>query len=346
MLAGRLNPTARTFEMRSVPVPTPGPGQVRIRVRAAGVCLSDVHLIDGSLRPAFLTADEVTLGHEVAGEIDEVGPEVPDQWRPGARVVLEAGERCGQCPRCTRFRAPCLAVRTRGVDYDGGWAEYALASHHTLIAIPDSLTYEQAAIVPDAVSTPWGAVAGTGRAEPGLPAGVWGVGGLGAHAVQLLRLVGAAPIIAVDPLEAARSRALDFGADYAFDPADAHFGEQVSAVTGGAGLDVAYDMAGVGAVREQAIRCLARGGRLVLVGLTPEPLTVPNSIVVSVRGTKILGHYGSHPGAVERLIDLIRYGRLDLSRSISGTLPLTAAPDAVKALTDKQGNPIRLILRP
>lgn len=346
MLAGRLNPSAGTFEMRDVPVPEPGPGQVRIRVRAAGVCLSDVHLIDGSLRPAFLDTPEVTLGHEVAGEIDHVGPGVPEQWQVGVRVVLEAGERCGQCPQCTRFRAPCLTGRTRGVDYDGGWAEYALASHHTLVAIPDTLSFEQAAIVPDAVSTPWGAVAGTGRAEPGRPAGVWGVGGLGAHAVQLLRMIGAAPVIAVDPLEAARDRALAFGADFAFDPADPHFGEQILAVTGGLGLDVAYDMAGVGAVREQAMRCLAREGRLVLVGLTPEPLTVPNSIALSVRGQRILGHYGSHPGDVERLIELIRFGRLDLSRSISGTLPLTEAPDAVKALADKQGNPIRLILVP
>lgn len=345
MLAGRLNPSAGTFEMRTVPIPEPGPGQVRIRVRAAGVCLSDVHLIDGSLRPAFLDAEEVTLGHEVAGEIDVVGPDVPEGWRPGDRVVLEAGERCGHCPQCARFRA-CVAVRTRGVDYDGGWAEYALASHHTLVAIPDTLSFEQAAIVPDAVSTPWGAVAGTGRAMPGRPAGVWGVGGLGAHAVQLLRIVGAAPIVAVDPLEAARDRALAFGADFAFDPADPHFGEQIAAVTGGAGLDVAYDMAGVGAVREQAVRCLARDGRLVLVGLTPEPLTLPNSIAVSVRGTKILGHYGSTAGDVERLIGLIRHGRLDLSRSISGTLPLAEAPAAVKALSDKQGNPIRLILTP
>jgi threonine dehydrogenase-like Zn-dependent dehydrogenase len=346
MLAGRLNPNAGTFEMREVPVPEPGPGQVRIRVRAAGVCLSDVHLIDGSLRPAFLDAQEVTLGHEVAGEIDVVGPDVPDLWQPGARVVLEAGEQCGHCQNCTSHRAPCLAVRTRGVDYDGGWAEYALASHHTLVAIPDTLSFEQAAIVPDAVSTPWGAVAGTGRAEPGRPAGVWGIGGLGAHAVQLLRLLGAAPVVAVDPLEAARNRALEFGADFAFDPADPHFGEQILAVTGGAGLDVAYDMAGVGVVREQALRCLGRDGRLVLVGLTPEPLTVPNSIALSVRGQRILGHYGSSAGAVDRLIDLIRYGRLDLSRSISGTLPLAEAPDAVKALASKQGNPIRLILVP
>jgi threonine dehydrogenase-like Zn-dependent dehydrogenase len=346
MLAGRLNPSAGTFEMKQVPVPEPGPGQVRIRVRAAGVCLSDVHLIDGSLSPAFLTEPEVTLGHEVAGEIDVVGPDVPEQWQPGTRVTLAAGERCGQCPQCTRFREPCLAVRTRGVDYDGGWAEYAIATHHTLVAIPDSLPFEQAAIVPDAVSTPWGAVAGTGRAEPGRPAGVWGIGGLGAHAVQLLRILGAAPIVAADPLESARERALEFGADFAFDPTAPDFGDQVLAATGGAGLDVAYDMAGVGAVRSQALRCLARGGRLVLVGLTPEPLTVKNSIALSVRGLKVIGHYGSAPGDVERLVDLTRYGRLDLSKSISGTMPLAEAPEAVRALTDKTGNPIRLILVP
>jgi threonine dehydrogenase-like Zn-dependent dehydrogenase len=346
MLAARLDPNAGTFELRDVPIPEPGPGQVRIRVRAAGVCLSDVHLIDGSLRPAFLRAPEVTLGHEVAGEIDVVGPDVPGRWQPGARVVLEAGERCGRCQQCVGFRAPCEAGLTRGVDYDGGWAEYALASHHTLVEIPDALPFEQAAIVPDAVSTPWGAIAGTGRAEPGRAAGVWGVGGLGVHAVQLLRLVGAAPVVAVDPLAAARDRAVDFGADFAFDPADPHFGEQVVAVTSGAGLDVAYDMAGVGAVREQAVRCLGRGGRLVLVGLTPEPLTVQDSIMLSFRGARILGHYGSQPGDVARLVELIRHGRLDLGRSISGTMPLADAPDAVEALATKRGNPIRLVLIP
>lgn len=346
MLAGRLNPKAGTFEMREVPVPKPGPGQVLVRVRAAGVCLSDVHLIDGSLRPSFLAGDEVTLGHEVAGEIDVVGPDVPAQWQPGTRVVLAAGERCGECPLCIRHRSTCVAGRTRGVDYDGGWAEYTLASHHTLFAIPDGMPFEQAAIVPDAVSTPWGAVAGTGRAEPGRPAGVWGVGGLGAHAVQLLRIVGAAPIIAVDPLAAARERALEFGADLVLDPADQDFVDRLYAATGGVGLDVAYDMAGVGAVRQQAVRCLAAGGRLVLVGLTPEPLTVPNSIMLSFRGQQILGHYGSQESDIERLLELNRLGRLDLSRSISGTLPLSKAPEAVRALIDKTDNPIRLILVP
>lgn len=345
MLAGRLNMETREFAVREVAVPEPGPGQVLIRVRAAGVCLSDVHLIDGSLTPRFLRVPEVTLGHEVAGEIEALGADVPDPWRPGDRVVLQAGERCGRCANCQRFQPPCLMTQTRGVDYDGGWAEFALASHHTLVSIPDSLPFDQAAIVPDAVSTPWGAVTGTGRAQPGRPAGVWGVGGLGAHAVQLLRLLGVAPIVAVDPLPAGRERALEFGADVAIDSGAPDVRDQIMAVTGGTGLDVAYDFAGVAAVRTQAVPCLGLGGRLVLVGLTPEPLKL-DSLGLTVRNQQILGNYGSTPGAVEQLVALTRYGRLDLSRSISGTLPLAEAADAVARLTTKDGDPIRLILEP
>ncbi|MFC4061776.1 zinc-binding dehydrogenase [Planomonospora corallina] len=346
MLAGRLDVTTKTFALEEIPVPEPGPGQVRIRVRAAGVCLSDVHLIDGSLTPQFLTTDKVTLGHEVSGVVDALGPDVPAGWTPGQRVLLNAGERCGQCPNCVRFTEPCLQVRTRGVDYDGGWAQYALATHHTLVPIPDDLPFEQAAIIPDAVSTPWAAIVSTGKAQPARPAGVWGIGGLGAHAVQLLRLVGAAPIIAVDPLPAARERALAFGADTALDPTAPDLPHQVTAAAGGRGLDLALDFAGVPAVREQAVSCLAPAGRLVLVGLTPAALTITDSIRFSYLGRQILGHYGSTPEHVPQLVDLTRHHRLDLARSISGTLPLADAATAVDRLTRKEGDPVRLILTP
>ncbi|GAA3141719.1 zinc-binding dehydrogenase [Planomonospora alba] len=346
MLAGRLDVATKTFALEHVPVPEPGPGQVRIRVKAAGVCLSDVHLIDGSLNPLFLAGDKVTLGHEVSGVVDALGPDVPTGWSPGQRVLLNAGERCGRCPNCVRFIDPCLQVRTRGVDYDGGWAEYALATHHTLVAIPDNLPFEQAAIIPDAVSTPWAAIVATGRAQPARPVGVWGVGGLGAHAVQLLRIIGAAPVIAADPLPAARDRALEFGADTALDPAAPDFTDRMLAATAGRGLDLALDFAGVPAVREQAVSCLAPGGRLALVGLVPAPLTVTESIRFSYLGQQILGHYGSAPEHVTQLVDLTRHHRLDLARSISGTLPLAEAAAAVDRLTRKEGDPIRLILTP
>ncbi|WP_019854839.1 zinc-binding dehydrogenase [Actinopolyspora mortivallis] len=346
MLAGRLNVDTARFALEEIPVPEPGHGEVRVRVRAAGVCLSDVHLVEGSLRPRFLEESAVTLGHEVAGEIDALGPGVPEGWKPGARVLLQAGERCGRCARCVRYTEPCLSARTRGVDYDGGWAEYALATHHTLVSVPDELPLEQAAIVPDAVSTPWAALVSTADVRPAQPVGVWGVGGLGAHGIQLLRLVGAAPIVAVDPLESARARALDFGADAVFDPGDPELPRRVGAATGGHGLDAAFDFAGVPAVREQAAECLAPQGKLTLVGLTPEPLTITDGVRFSFAKQQLRGHYGSSPAHVEQLVELTRHRRLDLSRSVSDTMPLSEAGAAIERLQRGGDTPIRLVLTP
>jgi D-arabinose 1-dehydrogenase-like Zn-dependent alcohol dehydrogenase len=333
MLAARLNVTDHTLSLEDVPVPEPGPGEVRVRVAAAGVCLSDVHLIDGSLSPLYLAGDRVTLGHEVAGVVDALGPDTAGLTE-GQRVLLHAGE-----PRDG-------VVHTRGVDYDGGWAEYALATAATVVPVPDSLPLEQAAILPDAVSTPWAAITTTARVRPAEAVGVWGAGGLGAHALQLLRLVGAAPVVAVDPLPAARERALAFGADLALDAADPDLPRRVHAATGGRGLAAAFDFAGVPAVREQAVSCLAGHGRLVLVGLTDQPLTLSNGTAFSYFQQQILGHYGSGPEHLTELVSLVAHDRIDFHRSITGVLPLSEAREAVDRLIRKEGDPIRLVLRP
>lgn len=333
MLAARLQIADRRLVVEDVPVPEPDAGQVRIAVRAAGVCLSDVHLVQGLLTPAYLDGDVVTLGHEISGTIDALGPGVTG-WAEGQRVLLQAGELSGG------------RVLTRGVDYDGGWAEYALANVATLVPIPDSLAFEQAAIIPDAVSTPWAAITATGQVKPGEAAGAWGLGGLGAHAVQLLRLVGAAPIIAIDPISAARDRAVDLGTDLVLDPADPDLPARILDITDGRGLAAAFDFAGVGAVRDQALGCLGPGGRLVLIGLTSQPLTIARPTMISFFQQQIRGHYGSAPDDLGVLVRLVGHGRLDFTRSITEVLPLSDAASAVYRLENKIGNPVRLILRP
>jgi D-arabinose 1-dehydrogenase-like Zn-dependent alcohol dehydrogenase len=333
MLAGRMNFASQTFAVKEVPIPTPGPGEVRVKVRAAGVCLSDVHLIDGTLRPLLLPGDEVTLGHEVAGEVELLGDR-DERFDLGARVIVGAGRHVGG------------VVWTMGVDYDGGWAEYLIADAEMLVPIPDDLPFEQAAIIPDAVSTPWGAIEWTGKVKPGESVGVWGVGGLGAHGVQLLRFAGAAPIVAVDPLPAARERAIAFGADLALDPGDPAFAAKLAAVTRGDGLDVAIDFAGVVAVRAQALACLGLGGRLILVGISGGELTLGRDAAFSYTRRQVLGHYGYEERHVAELVRLTELGRLDFSRSVSATIPLAEAADAVARLESKEGNPIRLVLVP
>jgi threonine dehydrogenase-like Zn-dependent dehydrogenase len=213
--------------------------------------------------------------------------------------------------------------------------------------LPDTIPFEQGAIIPDAVSTPWGAITESGAVRPAEAVGVWGVGGLGVHAVQLLRAIGACPVVAVDPSPVARERALAAGADLALDSADPELRRTVRAATGGLGLAAAFDFAGVPPVREQAVSVLAPKGRLVLVGLTDKPLTVTDGTRFSYLQQRILGHYGSDmPVALPQLLRLIQGGRLDFSGSVSGVLPLAEAAEAVARLEKKEGNPIRLVLRP
>ncbi|PRY37961.1 D-arabinose 1-dehydrogenase-like Zn-dependent alcohol dehydrogenase [Umezawaea tangerina] len=345
MLAGRLDLTTLDFAVEEVPVPVPGPGEVLVAVAAAGVCLSDLHLIDGTLRVWQNDHPKLTLGHEVSGTVAVIGPDVPSSVTVGRRVILQAGQSCGACELCVRQR-PCLNGRTRGVHYDGGWAQYALARHDTLVPIPDHLPFDQAAIIPDAVSTPYAAIMSTAQVRPAQSVGVWGIGGLGAHAVQLLRFTGAAPIIAIDPLPEARARASTFGADLTLDPTAADFTDRVLTATTGRGLDHAFDFAGTPTIHDQATKVLGLSGTLVLVGLSNGPLTLTDGIGFSVRNQRLLGHFGSTPEDVEALVALTTYHRLDFTNSISAHIPLTNATDAVHQLATRTNNPIRLVLIP
>ena len=327
MKAGRIAVSTRKFEVTDVPTPDAGSNQVRIKVGAAGVCLSDVHFLEGILSPGYLAGDHVTLGHEVAGTIDQVGEDV-ESCSVGERVVVVAGERNG-----------ANQIMTLGFDYDGGWAEYLVVDAEQVMLIPDSLPFEQAAIIPDAVSTPWAAISSTGKIQAGESVAVFGVGGLGIHAVQLLRTIGCGKVIAIDPRADARANAIARGADFAFAPDDPELKAH-------RGLHAAFDFAGVSPVRKQALSLLGEQGRLIIVGIANEPIVIPSDMAFTYMRTQILGHYGSEAHHVRELIEFVRQGKLDLSHSISEVLPLASASEALDKLANKVGNPIRIVLKP
>ena len=327
MKAGRITISTRKFAVTEVPTPNAGPGQVRIKVGAAGVCLSDVHLLDSTLSPGYLTGDEVTLGHEVAGTIDQLGEGV-HTYQIGDRVLVIAGERNEK-----------NQITTLGFDYDGGYAEYVVTKAALIVKIPDDLPFEEAAIIPDAVSTPWAAISSTAKMQPGESAAVFGVGGLGIHAVQLLKMLGCSKVIAIDPRPDARAKALEIGADFAFDPSDEELKKH-------RGLNAAFDFAGVTPVRKQALSLLGEQGRFVIVGIANEPITIPNDMAFTYMRTQILGHYGSEPVHTKELVEFVRQGKLNLKGSISEVLPLDQAALALEKLEKKIGNPIRIVLKP
>jgi D-arabinose 1-dehydrogenase-like Zn-dependent alcohol dehydrogenase len=336
---------SRRLEVGEVPDPEPGPGEVLVRVQACGICLSDVHLIDGTL-PSPL--ERVTPGHEPAGVIERLGDGVPGRWSIGTRVLMAAGKPCGKCLNCLRGYPPskCLAPLVMGFAFDGAWAEYVVVPWQALTAVPDHVPIEQAAILADAVSTPYAGLTDRAGLRQGESVGLWGIGGLGIHAVMVARLVGASPIIALDPSEAARERALDRGADHALDPTTEGVEQKVRELTGGLGLDVAVDLYGSNRVLVQADACLGRFGRLLIVGLSAEPISLGPNALFGLSSHSLLGHLGYDKSHLDQLMGFVASGRLDVSGSISDVIPLEDVARGVERLATKEGNPIRLVVAP
>jgi threonine dehydrogenase-like Zn-dependent dehydrogenase len=233
-----------------------------------------------------------------------------------------------------------------GFAYDGAWAEYVAVPFFALSAVPDRVSVEQAAILADAVATPFAALVDTGALRPGESVGLWGIGGLGTHAVQLARLMGAGLVVAVDPLTSARDRALKVGADAAIDPSAADVSTEIRGLTGGLGLDLAVDLVGANVVLQQAVSCLGRGGRAVMVGLSLETVELEPSIVFGIQRHSVMGHLGYQKRHLDDLVRLLAAGRLDLSTSISDVIPLGDVAAGVQRLADKDGDPVRIVVRP
>ena len=343
MRAARFVAPGRGVEIHEVPRPDPGPLDVLVRVEACGICLSDVHLFDGSIPPVV---QPVTPGHESCGVIEAAGELVPNAG-VGRRVSLMGGRPCTKCRMCRSGRLDeCQNLEVMGFHYDGAWADYVVVPYYAVTAVPDGVPVEQAAILADAVATPYAALSDRASLRPGESVGLWGIGGLGTHAVQIARLLGAGLIVAVDPLESARKRALDLGADVALDPLEQDVLAEITALTSGDKLDVAVDLVGANAVLKQAVHCLGTRGRAVMVGLSLEHLELGPGILLGVQSQSILGHLGYGKKHLDQLVTLLARGRLDLSRSISDVLPLEDVADGVDRLADKRGDPVRLIVRP
>lgn len=343
MLAARFSEPGTPIEIEEIPVPSPRSYEVLVRVEACGICLSDIHLIEGSVPPIV---SPVTPGHEACGVVAKTGL-MTAGWSEGDRVVMTGGRYCGSCQRCLTGRfEDCVAWELLGFHYDGAWAEYVLAPALALARVPEGIPSEQAAILADAVATPYAALLETGGLQPGEAVGLWGIGGLGTHAVQIARLAGAAPIIAVDPLEGARKRALGLGADLALDPGETEFMARIMEVTDGLGLDLALDLIGKNDVIKQAVQSLTRGGRLVVVGQSIERIELGPAVLFSTRATKLLGHLGYRKRHLDDLVRLLASGRLDLSGSITDVIPLAQINEGVDRLRQRDGDVVRIMVRP
>ncbi|MCF2706178.1 zinc-binding dehydrogenase [Arcanobacterium haemolyticum] len=343
MLAERFYADGRRVEVEEIPIPEPGPGQVRVKVAYCGICHSDLSLINGAF-PDLLPV--VTQGHEAAGTIDKIGPGVTG-WELGDKVIPSAGRPCLTCRRCRRGDfANCLDLQLMAFAYDGGWAQYTIANATGMTRIPDDVDLKQAAILADAVSTPFGAVVRTGKVHPGNAVAVWGLGGVGTHIVQLAKLAGAVPIIGIDINDESLERAKRLGADYVFRADDENLLDSITKATGGRMVDVAFDAVGISSTLRQAVASLDNNGKAVAVGMSAQDMNLGSFLDFNLHSKQVLGHLGYQTQDIAMLTEMLAYGRLDLTESISEIVSLRDIKVGIDHLERKVGNPIRILVDP
>lgn len=295
------------------PTPTPGPGEVVLDVTAAGLCHSDLTLMSRAAEshPFGLP---IVLGHEVAGTVREVGEGVPDVT-VGDPVVVHGPWGCGDCRRCRAGeenlcpRAARQRIFAVGLGADGGLAEQLLVPSARHLVRADGIAPEQAAPLTDAGLTAYNAVRLSRDAmSEDTTVLVLGVGGLGHLALQLVKHLTSARVVAVDVSPAARELATRLGADEVLDPVTTPVAQELRALTDGDGADVVLDFVASEATLTDAVSCLAPGGELSVVGVGAA--TVPVAVKTMPLGACVRTPYWGPRGDLVEVLELSRRGVL------------------------------------
>lgn len=325
MRAAVLREFGRPLAVEEVEVPVPGPDDVLVRVRAAGICATDVKLVEGKTPPPPPLPH--IPGHEVAGEVVTAAGELA----AGQRVACHIVGSCGECEECRRgYPVLCAQALRLGLDRPGGMAEYVVVPRDQALPFDDRVSFAQAAVAMDAVTSPWYALHVTGRVEPGEKVVIVGVGGLGSNAVQLAAAAGATvAAVDVDPGRLEEARRL--GAELAVAPDSL---EQLREWSGG-GADVAVELSGRREGFDLAAAAVRGGGRVVVCGYAPGVEYGMDSVRLVLENIRVLGSRNLTPEASRAALQAIAGGEVSpaISRQIelddvNGALDLLRAGQA------------------
>ena len=311
-----------------VETPRVGPGQALVRVKACGVCFLDTIVRSGLRSKA---KRPLVLGHEIAGEVAEIGPGV-QSVKAGDRVAVAFRIPCGHCLSCRAERESlCDNTRGIGVDLDGGYAEYVVVPELSLQHVPEGVGYEQAAVCGCVVGACYVGLVKKAGVRPGEVVLVTGAGGgIGIHSVQIAKMCGA-HVIATTTSPGKVARIREWGADEVI-CTKGDFSDQVRKLTDGRGAAVVLESVG-SPVFAASFRALARGGRFVFAGeLTGAPASF-NAALVIYKEPVITGVQPPTGGELGEVLHLVATGRL--KPVVSQVLPLGEAPRAHRMLAER-----------
>lgn len=336
------------FGVTDVDLDPPKIGEVLVRMKATGVCHSDLSIANGTI-PSPLP---VVLGHEGAGIVEQVGEGVTNVV-PGDHVAISFIPSCGECFHCLRREAYLCSVAPQNgnlfdnttrvhqgdrdifvMSFCGLMAEYAVVPSACVIAIDKELDMKAAALVGCGVSTGVGAVIKTANVPTGATVAVFGCGGVGLNTIQGARIAGASKIIACDLSTEKMEMARKFGATDVIDP-NGDAVKQIFEMTGGMGVDYAFEVVGSGKLVEQCIKATRKGGNIVVVGVgrLDDKYSIRQPIMVFTAKTLMGSMYGGVNFKTDfpMYLELYRQGKLDLDSLVSKTYSLE---DAMAAFED------------
>ncbi len=294
--------------LREREIPPPGADEAIVKVGACGICRTDLKVWSGS-HPAIRKLPRV-LGHEVAGEVVEVGRSV-DKDLLGKHVVIYFYLSCGTCRFCRSGREIlCTHLKGQiGFNLDGGFAEYVKAPANSLFLIRPDLPFEQAAIITDAVATPYRALTSKARIQPGQTLAVIGAGGLGLHAIQIATAFGAR-VLAMDINEKALAMAREVGAEQTFLVASDDPRAEILELSGGEGFDAVTDFVGRPHMQRLGLDLLKVAGKFVAVGYNPTDAFQINSMQLVSREIEVYGSRSCGRNDLKETIALVSSGKV------------------------------------
>ena len=346
----------KPIEIEELDLDGPRDGEVLIRYLFGGLCHSDIHVAHGDLEARL----PMVLGHEGAGIVEEVGPGVT-RVKPGDHVVCSFIPNCGTCRYCATGRqsicdmgATILEGYLPGERFPlsgprgqygamcilGTFSQYGVIHQNSAVTVDDDLPLDKAVLVGCGVPTGWGSAVNTANVAPGDTVAVYGIGGIGINAVQGARYAGAKYVVAIDPLENKRAKALELGATHAFGSA-AQAQEAIVGLTRGQGADSAIITVGLvnAQVVGEAFTAVGKGGTVVITGLNKllEPtIQLPGTVLTLFRKSVKGSLFGDcNPTTdIPKILGLYQAGDLKLDELITRTYTLEQVNEGYEDLLE------------
>lgn len=324
----------RKFEFKKVPMPSIGNGEVGIAVKDVGICGSDMHFFNGDAQKIFPNALPFILGHECGGVIYEIGTGV-EGLKVGDKVAIEPGVPCGKCEFCQDGRYNlCKKVRFMATPpYNGGLQKYISFPAQNVYKLPDNVSTMEGALL-EPLSVGLHAVQ-RGEVSLGNSVAILGGGCIGMCTLLAAKAFGAARIIVTDIMDSHLNKALEIGATDVVNSKRDDVIKKIDELTGGAGVDVVFETAGIAATASQTSYIVKRGGTIVMVGniLGDVPYSFRNIYIKEAQVRGVFRYHSTYPMAIQA----VSSGRIEIKSIVTGVYDFEKAADGfIQALDNKE----------